>query len=330
MAGIYMRTGGVSETPFIQVGSSGNYDGTIAWDIEVASAPLTYSMAYQGSGNLNWGDASNEDVSSATLVIKTHTYNTAGTYTMVITGNITRFIAGTNSTSQNLVRMIHSMSLSGYLGNNTSYSYGEFANCKYATMSDNFTFANSILYLIGTFYNCYALIISPSNFALPPTIEKIDYIFRNCTAYITMPNTFSLPNTLTSIIGAFYGADRIKFTSNLSIPTSITNISHLFRFCARPNLNKVVIHSGIDNFSYAFSETNTIEVPIWPVSFSASTINVNGMYYHYIAPTVIIYGGDAPANLFWLDTSKTWLNTGEAFYNAKHHSNYSSIPSSWK
>ena len=328
MINIYTKNN-IDAKPYIKPSSSGNYDGTIAWDIEVVNVPVTYSMAYQGSGNINWGDASNEDVSSATLVTKNHTYNTTGIHTIIITGDITRFRAGTNTTSKNLVRTIHSMSLDGYLGNDTSYSNGEFANCKYATISDNFTFADSILYLEGSFYYCTGMATVPPTFTLPPNVENLTNTFRSCAGHIVMPSTFNIPNSATKVTGLFRGAHRIKFTNNLIIPTSITNIAYMFCDNKMPELAKVVLHSGISNFTYAFAETDTGAQPIWPASFSSATINVSYMFYHYSvnARWEFLTGGTLPAALFWLDTSKTWLKEN-AFHNAKQYANYSSIPSS--
>lgn len=323
----------VDAKPYIQPGTAGNYDGMIAWDVEVTNIPLTYKLGFEGDGHVDWGDGTSEDLVKSSYGSVTHIYADSGTFTITLAGTVTDFYAGESTTSRNVVRTIQSMSLPNYIG---TTNYHKFSYCSYATIGQNFKFADSILYLNGVFYKCNNIVSFPETFTLPPNVISISRAFSYIGNNATMPASFTIPSTVTAMIGCFAGNYQIKFESNLVIPESCTNITSLFNNSRRPNLHKVVLHSGLTNMELAFANTWHTESPVWPSSFSASSINVNEMFYNYEVSELWqrssgFLGGAAsiPADLFWGDTTKTWQHT-DTFHNAKHIYNYSSIPSSWK
>lgn len=190
------------------------YDNTIAWTLEIpANTGITFSFQYIGEGLVNYGDGN-----YAELPLKTSMYNHAYTYpqqssitsyTTVITGNITRIRTYTN---KEYIKTIHSLSIPGYIGNNSNNLSGEFYECINADLDPKFKFASSMERLYGTFRGCKSITVLP----LVPSdfTGTISEIFFDCEI-ATLPPGFKIPAGVTFLKGAFQWCFNLGDISNV-------------------------------------------------------------------------------------------------------------------
>ena len=306
------------------------YAEGIAWDIETTTNNETYSLSYQGTGYLNWGDNITVELNNAgTFGAISHTFAIPGIYTIMFIGSITRVQAGTDDTQRAKVKTIHVLNTSTYTGaGKTSNNNGEFFNCINAILNPNFTLGNNITNLIGTFYNCSSITelpLIPSGFS-----GSMSNTFNGCSL-ATLPSGFTIPAGVTSLTGTFNGCSSI--TELPLIPSGFSgSMSNTFYGCSLATLpSGFTIPAGVTALSSTFYNCSNIGdiSSIWPAAFTKTNIDVSYMFYR---PTVVANKpyGTLPAALLWGDTSGTWGNAINAFTNCTSLTNYSSIPSTWK
>ena len=277
----------------------------LSWDVQTPKAAALYSMRYTGTGIIDWGDTQME-VLSAGMLTKTHTYAVAGTYTIKITGSITLIRAGTDASSINMVRTIHSMNLYGYRGNDTSYTNGEFNGCQYATIATGCSFASTVTNLIGTFMFCYGLTSLPSGL-IPSGVTNLLRTFYNCSGLTSLPSGLIPSGYTGSLSNTFRGCAGLTSLPSGLIPSGVTDLLSTFDGCVA-----------------------LLEIPgsIWPDSWTKTNINI-GYMFNRSSPVSGKPTGTLPADKLWNAPAGTFSNATNAFSNCTSLDNYSSIPSTW-
>jgi surface protein len=176
---------------------------------------LPYSATGTYSGTIDWGDGSTSANSYANVI---HTYATAGTYTVVINGDVVGWNFSYTFSGGNLTSVVHWGQLQ--LGTNFGGYFAECANLDLSSVSD-------VLDLTG--------------------ITDLTYMFLFCTS-LTSINRIGEWNTsgITSMNAMFYGCEQINFnigTWNVSNVLDFTD----FMADARPafsTANLDAIYSG--------------------------------------------------------------------------------------
>lgn len=298
----------------------GSQTGELSWDVLTPADNTVYTMNYQGSGTIVWGDGTTESLANVTTpTAKAHTYDEAGTYTISIIGPVIYIQAGADTASRAMVRTINTMSLDGYTSLATKYqTTGEFFNCVSATVGENFSFSSSLTNLSFTFNGCSS--ITTITATIPNTVVKVDGAFGGCS---NLTSVIDIPNGITSMSSTFYGCS--KMITAPSIPSSVINLSSAFHLCSSLT-SAPSLPVGVNNLANAFYYCSKIETinGMFPATLTASSINISSCFAGCIK-----LAGTAPAALLWGDTSKTWTST-RAFFNCTSLTNYADIPADWK
>lgn len=197
------------------------------FDVQTTGADETFSLPLEASGTynfiVNWGDESSDDITAYDQAEITHTYASAGTYEIIITGTI----IGWSFNDTGDITKIYEIKSWGSLrlGNSGGYFYG----CSNLTV-----IATDILDLTGTtsleslFDGCSSLTVVPSiNSWDVSAVTVMSFIFYNVSSFnqdLSSWNTSSVTHTY----GMFFGAD--SFNQDLSSwdMSSITDAQLMF------------------------------------------------------------------------------------------------------
>lgn len=176
---------------------------------------LPYSNGGTYSGTIDWGDG-NTDVNDGTVT--THTYATAGTYTVVIDGAITEWNFSNTFSGGNITSVVHWGQLQ--LGTNSGSYFSDCPNLDLSSVSD-------VLDLTG--------------------MSDLTYMFGFCTS-LTDINRIGEWNTsgITTMNAMFQGCDQINFNIGTWDVAAVTNFSD-FMDSATPTFsttNLDAIYSG--------------------------------------------------------------------------------------
>ena len=161
---------------------------------------LPYDAAGTYSGTIDWGDG---NTSANSFANRTHTYATAGTYTVIIDGTCIGWNFQVVGTPLNLTSVVHFAQLQ--LGADTG----------------------------GYFYGCNNLDLSSVSDTLDLTgITNLDRLFDGCTSLTTVNNINSWDTSaVTSMNRMFRNAT--AFNQPLSFDTSaVTNMGSMFQGCS--------------------------------------------------------------------------------------------------
>jgi surface protein len=185
---------------------------TTASDEEII---LPYSGGGTYSGTIDWGDG-NTDVNDGSAY--SHTYATAGTYTVVIDGTVNGWNFGNTFGSTYITSVVHWGQLQ--LGANFGSYFGDCPNLDLSLVSD-------VLDLTG--------------------MDDLTYMFVYCTS-LTSINRIGEWDTsgITSMNGMFYGCTQINFNIGTWNVASVTDFTD-FMPDARPTFstaNLDAIYSG--------------------------------------------------------------------------------------
>ena len=194
---------------------------------------------------LDWGDGASTDATTSRTIL-THTYSSAGTYTIRIKANCFRIqFGGIDNLYSSLV--YDSNGNWSSLGNLTSGSY-MFADCTNAV----FSFTN-----------------------LPPTLTAGAYMFYNCSSAIL--SLTELPLGLQgNCIRMFGGCSSAQLSLSL-LPPGITTATQMFHECAVSTLPLTSLPSGLTNASGMFSGCRNATIPL--TSLPAGLIESSSMFY---------------------------------------------------
>ena len=230
----------------------------------------TFTLPLEASGTydftVNWGDSNSDNITVWNDAAVTHTYASAGTYTVTIVGIIQswRFNNGGDKTKIYDIKSWGPLKL----GNSNSYFYG----CSNLTVS-----ATDVLDLTDTitFYSAFRGCSSLINFDVHAwdvsAITSFLYSFQGCSSLIALDIAAWDTHNVTSFSIAFYGCtslttlalDKIDITSVTTMSNMLTNVTLttanysdiLIAFEAQAVLDNVPLHGGNSKYSAGAAAT---------------------------------------------------------------------------
>jgi len=193
MPGIFGRTTTISDA------------SAFVFEVKTTGTDETFTLPIYNGGtydfNVDWGDSSNDDIAAWDNGAKVHTYATADTYTVTITGTITgwRFANGGDKTK------IYDISSWGplLLGNLNGY----FQGCTNLTVS-----ATDVLDLTGT-----------------TTLYRA---FSDCNSIITLDVSSWDVSEVTNLFAAFVMLSLVTLDVSLWNISKVTEFSYAFHNCS--------------------------------------------------------------------------------------------------
>jgi hypothetical protein len=246
----------ISMTPFITEWTTTSDDQSITLPMYVSGTIYAFNCT------IDWGDGT--EVTTCTTATATtarvHTYATAGSYIVTITGICEAWAFNNISTS-----LTYITGVTQFGGN--IFKVLNFSNCiKLSSLpSTDSILGSSITNLTNFFYNCNKLTSVPDNiFRYTIKITDLTNCFNGCSGLTSIPSDIFRYNTeVTNLSGCFYDC-----TSLTTIPTDIfryntkiTDLSNCFRGCT----SLTTIPSGIfqynikvNNFGYTFQNCSSL------------------------------------------------------------------------
>ena len=242
---------------------------------ELIALPYTFAGTY--SGTIDWGDG-NTDTSS--YANSTHTYATAGTYTIIITGDCIGWDMGsTIFGSTYWTSVVNWGQLQ--LGNlNSGYNFAFCPNLDLSSVQGTLDLTD-VINLDGLFYDCTSLTtINNINSWDTSAITTISEMFSGCTSFnqalsfntsavTSMSNmfkncsvfnsalTFSSTSAVTDMSAMFYNCSAFNQSVNFISTLNVLNTSAMFYNCSVFNgaINSLfpsVLKSKVEDISLMF------------------------------------------------------------------------------
>ncbi len=271
----------------------------------VFTCPLSDYSGLSPVLNINWGDGNTSPlITSSSSVDRIHTYATAGTYTITISGFMPGFTVNNNSGIRNLITELVQWGIVGLRSIN-------FYGCVNLTTIPG----SNDLDLVGG-YTGLGEVVSFANFMRGTRLTSIPAdIFDFSPNATTFTDTFSSITTLTTVPSGLFDnvTSATTFASCFFGCTALTSVpSTLFDL----NVN-VVNFSG--TFRNCRSLTNVLQF----------TYNTNVTIFNNV------YNMSSTANALTGNAPELWLRTPtpsgtDAFNNCTGLSNYASIPLNFK
>ena len=271
---------------------------------------LPISSTTNLNANVDWGDGTSEDI---TGTFPTHTYATAGTYDINITGTVDRFGYNYLTTPTESNNYSNYYTFTQYVtkvkdwGNIGATQFG-FAYCKNLTsiVSPRTESFKNVTSFEDTFYNCSGLSgsIPAELFANCPNVTTFDHTFSSCSGL-----TGSIPAELfancpdvTTFYGTFYNCSGLSG----SIPAelfancpNVTSFGETFNNCsgltgAIPS-DLFANNPNVTSFYSTFSDCSGLSGSI-PAELFANCPNVTNFGYTFYYCSGL--SGSIPAELF--------------------------------
>lgn len=195
-----------------QILRMGEQQHPFTFEVKTTGVDETFTLPLTGYGEYDfkvfWGDGNSDEITVYTDVAKTHTYATAGTHLIQITGTITglHFDGGGDCTKVYDIK-----------------SWGPF----------------KFIGLAATFYGCSNLTVSATDTVDLSGVTSFTETFRNCSSLTSVP---SINNWDFSSVVSMEKAFRLcsNFNQSLDLNTSSNkNLSETFAYCG--SLNSPVI-----------------------------------------------------------------------------------------
>ena len=282
-----------------------------------------YTQSYMYNSIIDWGDGTLP--TTHTTGNPTHTYTTAGTYQISISGSYPGFCINNNTISTKLLsidnwgnvnfksfenafkgctNLVNLPKGSINIIENVTNFNSCFSGCTKLTTIPNNLFDNCIN--VTNFSNCFNTCTSLTSIPLDlfkynVNVTNFSYCFYNCKLLTTIPN-----NLFDNCINTIFINNCFTYCSSLtSIPTD------LFKY----NVNNT-------NFYYCFANcTKITSIPTDLFIYNTKVTNFSGCF---MSNTSIL--GNAPS-LWTLFPSANGLY---CFRNDTTFTNYASIPTNWK
>jgi len=278
------------------------------------------------SGTIDWGDG-NTDVNDGSVT--THTYATAGTYTVIIDGDCTGWYFGTYGGSTYITSVVNWGQLQ--LGpEDSGYNFYGCHNLDLSSVSDTLDLTG-VTNLDGLFYECFALTtINNINSWDTSSITTMAEMFANCTSF---NQALSFNTSAVTNMGSMFGGCT-AFNQPLSFDTSaVEDMSRMFRDATAFNQNISSFNTGaVTNMSQMFRDAPAFNQNIgtWdvanvhdfslfmqgktPATFSTTNLNAiyNGWSTQAVQPSLSIdfgtakYTAAATAGRLILRVTKLW------------------------
>jgi surface protein len=272
---------------------------TTTWTTTAPNQTITLPYLPTGiySGTINWGD-STTSVNNGTVT--THTYATAGTYTVVINGNCdgwnfdqiggSGFITSVEWWGQLKLTVGGAYNLGGYFGNCSNLDLSTvsdvldligvtdmsqmFINCTSLTTISriNEWDTSAVQYMSTMFYGCTAF-NQPLSFNTA-AVNDMSFMFANCTAF-NQALTFNT-SAVTDMNGMFNSCT--AFNQPLSFNTAVvTDMNAMFNSCSA--FNSVLTFtstSAVTDMSTMFSNCTSFNQPL--TFNTAAVTDMNSMF----------------------------------------------------
>ena len=268
----------------------------------VFTCPLIDYGGLTPSLYINWGDSSSSPlITAANSVNRIHTYVSAGTYTITISGFMPGFAVNNNSAIRtlitelvqwgivglrsvnfygclNLTAIPGSASLSGvggYTGLNEVLNFTNFMNGTRITAipADIFDFSPNATSFNSAFSSISTITTIPTGlFDNVPLVTSFASCFFACQALTTVPLTLFDQNVnVTSFSGTFRNSRAIVDVLQFTYNTAVTTFSNVYNMSSTTNAltgtapelwNRVPAPAGTDAFNNCSGLTNFASIPI--------------------------------------------------------------------
>lgn len=296
---------------------------TSTWQVTAGETiTLPYEAAGTYSGTIDWGDSSTSTNSYAN---RTHTYATAGTKTISITGVTTGFRFNNTGSKLNITNITNWGTLR--LGNSNGYFYG-CTNLTLSTVVGTLDFSGTTD-LSSMFTSCTSLTtINGINSWSTGSVTNMANMFNGCTNF-NQDLSFNTA-AVTDMSGMFNSAT--AFNDLLTFNTvAVTTMQGMFFGCTNFGFGKVSTltfnTASVTNMSFMFAAASAFNQPL-----SFNTAAVTDMSFMFFATTAFnqdISSWDTAAV-----TDMTQMFFGSAFnqnigsWNVANVTNFSSFMAS--
>jgi surface protein len=282
---------------------------TTEWTTTANSEQI--SLAYTGtgtySGTIDWGDGNTDTNSYANL---THTYATAGTYTVIITGDCIGWDLGNAGGSTNITSVVHWGQLQ--LGpDNSGYNFAFCPNLDLSSVQGTLNLTG-VTNFDALFYDCTSLTtINNINSWDTSAITSMAEMFSGCSAF---NQSLSFDTSAVLNMGSMF-SNATNFNSALNLNTSaVEAMNRMFRDATAFNQNISSFNTGaVTNMNQMFKDAPAFNQNIgtWdvanvedfidfmtgktPATFSTTNLNAiyNGWSTQSVQPSLDIDFGTA-------------------------------------
>jgi len=258
----------ISETPTPTPTPSPSFIPTIPFTSiwRTTSSSETITLPYQNTGNydgiIDWGDG-NTSINS--YGNRTHTYNTAGDYTITISGNCVGFRFNNGGDVIKIIE-ITQWGNKFRLGNDGNYFFG-CSNLVLTGVTDtlNLQGTNNLSYI---FFGCNQITnINRLNEWDVSGVINMSSIFTNCSLFNQNINNWNVSN-VTNMSSMFQSCNSFNYPLNSWNVSGVTNMSSLFANCSLFNqplsgwntsnvVNMSAVFAGCTNFNQNIGDWNT-------------------------------------------------------------------------
>ena len=271
----------------------------------VFTCPLSDYSGLSPVLNINWGDGNTSPlITSSSSVDRIHTYTTAGTYTITISGFMPGFTVNNNSGIRNLITELVQWGIVGLRSIN-------FYGCVNLTTIPG----SNDLNLVGG-YTGLGEVVSFANFMRGTRITTIPAdIFDFSPSATTFTDTFSSITTLTTVPSGLFD----------SVSSATTFASCFFGCTALTSVPSTLfdLNTNVVNFSGTFRNCRSL-TNVLQFTYNTNVTIFNNVYN--MSSTANALTGNAPE--IW---NRTPTPSGtDAFNNCTGLSNYASIPLNFK
>ena len=228
------------------------------------------------SGTIDWGDGSTS-VNDGTIT--THTYATAGTYTVIISGVCTGWDFNALGGTTYWTSVVKWGQLQ--LGNlNSGYNFSFCPNLDLSSVSDTLDLTG-VTFLDGLFYDCTSLTsVNNINSWDTSAVTSMAEMFTNCTSF---NQALSFDTSAVTNMNNMFGFCDI-FNSALTFNTSaVTNMVAMFLGCSAFNqplsfdtsavLDMTVMFKGCTSFNQALSFNTSAVTDMSAMFMGCSVLN---------------------------------------------------------
>jgi hypothetical protein len=191
--------------------------------------------------NIDWGDGSSDTITTFDDPALTHTYSIAGTYTILITGNLFEYIYFNNSGDR--LKMLEIL--------------------RFDLLSYGLSGANSFL-------GCENLVFSSTRSPQTGSATNLSRAFEN-TQLSSLPENIDFSN-VTNLQQAFENTQLTSLPENIDF-SSVTNLNKVFFNTPLSSLPDNIDFSSVENLERAFVNTFLSSLPV-NINFSNVT-NLN-------------------------------------------------------
>lgn len=244
-------------------------------DNEIVKLPVDILGSYNFT--VDWGDGTSDTITSYYDTEKTHTYTTAGEYTVLISGEFNGCYSGSSTFYQKIIEIKNWGSLA--FGESTKHFY----RCEnlIITATDSPDLTNTTSFY-RSFFGCESLEGIPGieNWDVSG-ITNMDQMFADCYTFTADLSSWNTSN-VTEMDGMFSGAK--KFNSDLSNwnVSKVTDMSYMFSRCYvfESDLSEWDI-SSVTDLSYMFQKCYvfTSDLSRWNTSSVTTLANTFNMAY---------------------------------------------------